>query len=66
MTNEIKELLEAAAKIKQICQESDGCDKCPFKQEFKVQDRFAWSCRFYDNYGDGVAPFEWVLDWEAE
>ena len=66
MTNEIKELLKAAAKIKQICQEADGCDKCPFRQKFKTQNGFAWACRFHDVYGDESAPFEWVLDWEAK
>lgn len=56
MTDEIRMLLESAAKIKQICKAVDDCRVCPFMQ--------GGFCRFDNTSGESDLPRAWVIDWK--
>ena len=50
-------LLQAAREIKEICDNADGCDECPFSYDLGMYDV---SCKFTDTYW--CHPSSWNLD----
>ena len=56
---ETEELLEAAREIKEICDNADGCDECPFCYSVGKYDVL---CKFTDKEASRCNPSSWNLD----
>lgn len=56
---ETEVLLQAAREIKEICDNADGCDECPFSYSVG---RYDVLCKFTDNEAYRCAPAWWNLD----
>lgn len=52
-------LLQAAREIKEICDNADGCDECPFSYDVGKYDVL---CKFTDKGADRCDPSGWYLD----
>lgn len=55
---ETEELIQAAKEIKEICDNADGCDECPFCRQDGL---YSVICKFLDKAGHICRPSEWSI-----